>query len=101
MSKEDKKNLKLLQQLLQENPDCADCKAKGPKWASPNLGVFLCIRCAGLHRKMGTHISKIKSVSLDTWKTPELEFMKEHGNRKVNQQLLVNAPLEPPIEDDL
>jgi hypothetical protein len=33
-------------------------------------GVFMCIRCSGIHRSMGTHISKVKSVDLDTW-TPE------------------------------
>jgi len=33
-------------------------------------GVFVCIRCSGIHRSMGTHISKVKSVDLDTW-TPE------------------------------
>jgi hypothetical protein len=33
-------------------------------------GVFLCIRCSGIHRGMGTHISKVKSVDLDVW-TPE------------------------------
>ena len=40
-------------------------------------GVFLCIRCSGIHRSMGTHISKVKSVDLDVW-TPiqlEVEFM--------------------------
>jgi len=33
-------------------------------------GVFLCIRCSGIHRGMGTHISKVKSIDLDAW-TPE------------------------------
>ena len=42
----------------------------GPRWASRNLGIFLCIRCAGIHRNLGVHISKVKSVNLDTW-TPE------------------------------
>jgi hypothetical protein len=35
-----------------------------------NSGVFICIRCSGIHRSMGTHISKVKSVDLDVW-TPE------------------------------
>lgn len=40
---------------------------QGPRWASWNLGVFLCIRCSGIHRSMGVHISKVRSVNLDTW----------------------------------
>ena len=55
---------------LEENRYCFDCGSKGPRWASWNLGVFLCIRCAGFHRKMGVHISKVKSVDLDSW-TPD------------------------------
>lgn len=42
----------------------------GPRWASWNLGVFVCIRCAGIHRNLGVHISRVKSVNLDQW-TPE------------------------------
>ncbi|KAI7867680.1 hypothetical protein BDF14DRAFT_1684770, partial [Spinellus fusiger] len=49
------------------NDYCADCTAKNPRWVSYSLGVFLCVRCAGLHRKMGTHISKIKSMTMDQW----------------------------------
>jgi hypothetical protein len=44
-----------------------------PRWASHNLGVFLCIRCGGLHRRMGTHISKVKSVSMDSWTMEQIE----------------------------
>src|SRR5262245_24337902 len=39
-------------------------------FASVNLGVFLCPRCAGLHRKLGTHVSRVKSITQDAW-TPE------------------------------
>jgi hypothetical protein len=39
----------------------------GPRWASWNLGIFVCIRCAGIHRNLGVHISKVKSVNLDSW----------------------------------
>jgi hypothetical protein len=42
----------------------------GPRWASWNLGLFFCIRCAGIHRNLGVHISRVKSVNLDTW-TPQ------------------------------
>lgn len=31
-----------------------------PRWASWNLGIFVCIRCSGTHRSLGTHISKGK-----------------------------------------
>lgn len=77
--------------LLNEesNKYCADCGqkgmvtrpvpfrahavAKGARWASWNLGVFLCIRCAGLHRNLGTHISRVKSVNLDKWTDEQVE----------------------------
>jgi stromal membrane-associated protein len=45
----------------------------GPRWASYSLGVFLCIRCAGIHRKMGTHISKVKSITMDQWTMEQIE----------------------------
>ena len=54
----------------------------GPRWASWNLGVFVCIRCAGIHRNLGVHISRVKSVNLDSW-TPE--------------QIEVQPPLTPHI----
>ncbi len=33
----------------------------------------MCIDCAGCHRKLGTHISKVKSTTLDQWSLPEVE----------------------------
>ena len=49
---------------------CLSLSLSGPRWASWNLGVFICIRCAGIHRNLGVHISRVKSVNLDAW-TPE------------------------------
>ncbi|GLD57898.1 stromal membrane-associated protein 2 [Lates japonicus] len=58
---------------LEENKFCADCESKGPRWASWNLGIFICIRCAGIHRNLGVHISKVKSVNLDQWTQEQVQ----------------------------
>ncbi|VDK47732.1 unnamed protein product [Anisakis simplex] len=65
-----------------ENKYCADCEAKQPRWASWNLGVFLCIRCAGIHRNLGVHLTKIKSVNLDSWTAEQVQSMRVMGNAK-------------------
>uniref|UniRef100_UPI00358F5CA4 stromal membrane-associated protein 1-like n=1 Tax=Myxine glutinosa TaxID=7769 RepID=UPI00358F5CA4 len=68
----------ILTHLLREddNKYCADCEAKAteaPRWAAWNLGIFICIRCAGIHRNLGVHISRVKSVNLDQWTIEQLE----------------------------
>ncbi|KAL6596405.1 hypothetical protein U3516DRAFT_671816 [Neocallimastix sp. 'constans'] len=69
------------------NGYCCECGAKGPQWASTNLGVFLCQRCSGIHRNLGTHISKVKSLTLDNWTTEQLEeFQSLGGNSSSNQK---------------
>jgi hypothetical protein len=31
------------------------------------------MRCAALHRKLGTHISKVKSLSMDKWDNAQVD----------------------------
>lgn len=81
------KNKAILQELLNDeyNKHCADCKvARNPRWASWNLGVFICIRCSGIHRSLGTHISRVKSVDLDSWTDEQTESMVKWGNKRAN-----------------
>ncbi|KAJ2758821.1 GTPase activator activity protein [Coemansia sp. BCRC 34490] len=80
------KHNKLLAELVKQpdNSTCADCGANGPRWASWNLGVFLCIRCGGAHRRIGTHISKVKSITLDNWTTEQIEHFRKIGNNRAN-----------------
>eukprot|EP00286_Rhodomonas_abbreviata_P007558 CAMPEP_0181324450 /NCGR_PEP_ID=MMETSP1101-20121128/20367_1 /TAXON_ID=46948 /ORGANISM="Rhodomonas abbreviata, Strain Caron Lab Isolate" /LENGTH=206 /DNA_ID=CAMNT_0023432629 /DNA_START=53 /DNA_END=669 /DNA_ORIENTATION=+ len=70
---------------MPENRHCADCNALGPRWASMNLGIFFCLNCSGIHRRLGVHISKVKSVTLDGWKIKWAQWMKERGNKKSNE----------------
>ena len=63
---------------------CADCLARGPTWASVNLGVFVCLNCSGIHRSLGTDLSKVRSTTLDTWLPEQVAFVQQMGNRRAN-----------------
>ncbi|MCD9641481.1 ADP-ribosylation factor GTPase-activating protein agd12 [Datura stramonium] len=65
--------------LQKDNRVCADCGSPDPKWASTNIGVFICLKCCGVHRSLGTHISKVLSVTLDEWSDDEIDAMVEVG----------------------
>ncbi|WFC97231.1 ARF GAP with effector function(s) [Malassezia brasiliensis] len=78
---------------LPDNKVCADCKRNDTRWASWNIGCFLCIRCSGVHRSMGTHISRVKSIDLDMWTAEQMESVQRWGNRRVN--LYWEANLKP------
>ena len=77
---------RLVLSLLQkpENRICADCKAKKSEWASTTLGVFVCIDCSGVHRSLGTHITLVRSCTLDTWTMKLANHMASIGNRLAN-----------------
>lgn len=84
----------LIEVLLKDddNKYCVDCDAKGPRWASWNLGVFLCIRCAGIHRNLGVHISRVKSVNLDAWTPEHVAYVQRMGNSRARAIYEANLP---------
>ncbi|XP_057456605.1 ADP-ribosylation factor GTPase-activating protein AGD4-like isoform X2 [Lotus japonicus] len=68
------------------NDKCAECSAPQPDWASLNLGILLCIECSGVHRNLGVHISKVRSITLDVrvWEPTIMELFNNLGNAYCN-----------------
>ncbi|KAG0340820.1 hypothetical protein BG000_011001 [Podila horticola] len=74
--------LQLMREAHPSNSFCAECGAKNPDWCAINLGILICIECSGIHRSLGTHISKVRSFTLDTTSyTRDLcDFIRAVGN---------------------
>lgn len=68
------------------NDKCAECGASEPDWASLNLGILICIECSGIHRNLGVHISKVRSITLDVrvWEPTILDLFRTLGNSYCN-----------------
>ncbi|CAH1241529.1 AGAP1 [Branchiostoma lanceolatum] len=69
---------------IRGNAFCVDCEAPNPDWASLNLGALMCIKCSGVHRNLGTHLSRVRSLDLDDWPTELATVMTSIGNSLAN-----------------
>uniref|UniRef100_A0A8C7W1F3 ArfGAP with GTPase domain, ankyrin repeat and PH domain 2 n=1 Tax=Oncorhynchus mykiss TaxID=8022 RepID=A0A8C7W1F3_ONCMY len=66
------------------NSLCVDCEAPNPTWASLNLGALICIECSGIHRNLGTHLSRVRSLDLDDWPRELTQVLTAIGNHLAN-----------------
>ena len=72
---------------LPGNSNCCDCNSEKPKWTSLNNGVFLCLKCAGIHRSLGVDISVIRSLQIDSWTDKQILYISKGGNFKFKSML--------------
>ncbi|XVF82176.1 hypothetical protein PTKIN_Ptkin16aG0024200 [Pterospermum kingtungense] len=87
-----------LERLMKEsgNGICADCGSPDPKWVSLSLGVFICIKCSGVHRSLGVHITKVLSVKLDEWTDEQVDYLINLGGN-----IVANNKYEALLPDNL
>uniref|UniRef100_A0A1A8FWW6 ArfGAP with GTPase domain, ankyrin repeat and PH domain 9 n=1 Tax=Nothobranchius korthausae TaxID=1143690 RepID=A0A1A8FWW6_9TELE len=76
---------------IRGNGRCADCDAQNPDWASLNLGALICIECSGIHRNLGTHLSRVRSLDLDEWPLELIKVLSAIGNELANSVWEANA----------
>lgn len=103
MSQADLKKRVLAAMNRPENSRCADCHAKDPRWASSTLGVFICLNCSGRHRNLGTHITFVRSCTLDSWTEEQVAVMERIGNETANKYWEARLPpnYQRPATEDL
>ncbi|XP_070692429.1 arf-GAP with Rho-GAP domain, ANK repeat and PH domain-containing protein 3 [Pempheris klunzingeri] len=84
------------------NRMCADCKALNPDWASINLCVVICKNCAGQHRGLGTMVSKVQSLKLDTsvWSNEIVQLFIMLGNDRSNDFWAARLPVSEELDCD-
>ncbi|KAK7916248.1 hypothetical protein WMY93_012009 [Mugilogobius chulae] len=84
------------------NRVCADCRALNPDWASINLCVVICKNCAGQHRSLGTSVSKVQSLKLDTsvWSNQIVQLFIMLGNDRANEFWAARLPASEELDCD-
>ncbi|NWW48846.1 ARAP2 protein, partial [Pedionomus torquatus] len=88
--------------LNESNRSCADCKAASPDWASINLCVVICKKCAGRHRSLGPRDSKVRSLKMDAsiWSNELIELFIVIGNKRANSFWAGNLPPDEELHRD-
>lgn len=78
---------------LDGNSSCFDCGSAHPDWCSMHFGLLICLKCCGEHRSFGAHITRVKSLKLDSWDgelesaRKERQFLALGGNENFEKYL--------------
>jgi len=88
----DQASITRLKSDIRGNSRCVDCDSPNPDWASLNLGVLVCIECSGIHRNLGSHISRVRSLDLDEWPPGHIAVMTSLGNYIANSVWEARTP---------
>lgn len=54
--------------------------------------IYILVECSGIHRSLGVHNSKVRSLTLDSWEPEVLKVMLELGNSVVNKVYEAKLP---------
>ncbi|GAA5837319.1 hypothetical protein JCM9279_005652 [Rhodotorula babjevae] len=73
------------------NKTCVECGTPHPQWCSLSLGVSLCLACSGTHRSLGSHLSFVRSLTMDKWTDKQIERMKKGGNARCKEFFEANG----------
>lgn len=97
--------LQLVRSADESNAVCCDCGSTDHvEWISINLLCVVCIRCSGAHRSLGSHVSKIRSLTLDSFTSKEsLELLQYVSNKNINsiyESGLTDKPITPTGSSD-
>lgn len=85
-----------------ENQLCADCKCNNPRYVSMQYGIFICERCASIHRTElnEEYFSEIKSVDDSKWNQKEAELLEQVGNSVSNNYYESRLPSDFTLSND-
>jgi hypothetical protein len=76
-----------LSHIADRDTTCFDCGAADTDWASLGFGNLVCLTCAGFHRSLGTHITSVRALKLDSWSPDQVKILELGGNDNFNNYI--------------
>lgn len=89
----------IFRRLRKDNRMCFDCSSRNPTWISLTHAIYVCLTCSGKHRRLGTHLSFVRSTEMDKIYPEQLFRMELGGNRRAHDFLRQHgADLSQPLD---